>query len=420
MDNITSTRKTKCLGYDRCEECEKNGNCTCQTSHRQWEDEWKENISIGLNEWRKEYAERTLWSSVIEDMQKKEPKTQYSEICPTPPVELLKTKDNINIALLLCQKVCPKKCSSCDKVATLKSKLKEIEKAIKPKQVIHNIERKRIMETNILDNLKEKFTELLAKEVPDEDSVNGTSPIKSQFSEYIQNLGTYATRIADFNRKIDTGIGVDSKELSDKEVNTYQKAKELLEKMVIDTFQDSNANAKARYDREHNIYNTRTYGGYPVKALGEDKDEITAFFLAYFDISSLELNKNATWERIKNNPILVDLYNRAYGDDRYDNTDIYFDTFLNATDEEKLQLVKDHIEFTHIAIADDRKMTIEKRLADHPELPELFKKYNVEPAFNGVTYILEGTCQEKFNTGDGVKLQDNPNEVRTVLNLTSI
>lgn len=194
------------------------------------------------------------------------------------------------------------------------------------------------METNILDNLKEKFTELLAKEVPDEDS---RKPIKSQFLDYIQNLDIYAKRINDFQTKID------SKELSKEDLNMYIKAKEVLEKLVLDEFQDSNTSAKARYDMEQNIYNTHTYGCYPLKDLGEDKDEMVAFFLSYFDISSLELNKNATWERIKSNPILVNLYNKAYGDVEK-GTDLYFDTFLNATDEEKLQLVKDHIEYTHI------------------------------------------------------------------------
>ena len=269
------------------------------------------------------------------------------------------------------------------------------------------------METNILDNLKERFTELLAKEVPSEDSVDDASPIKSQFLDYIQNLDIYAKRINDFQTKID------SKELSKEDLNMYTKAKEVLEKLVIDEFQDSNTSAKARYDREQNIYNTHTYGGYPLKDLGEDKDEMVAFFLSYFDIPSLELNKNATWERIKSNPILVNLYNKAYGDVEK-GTDLYFDTFLNATDEEKLQLVKDHIEFTHIAIADDRKMTIKQRLENHPDLVQLFKDYNVQPDFKGVAYILQGKCKEDYKDGEAMQLTDNPNKVRQILNLTNI
>ena len=275
------------------------------------------------------------------------------------------------------------------------------------------------METNILDNLKERFTELLAKEVPSEASVDDESPIHSVLFGKLANLDTYAERIAGYRRKIDTRRDTDGEKLSDEDVNTYTRAKEVIEELVINEFQDSNANAKARYDREQNIYNTHTYGGYPLKDLGEDKDEMVAFFLSYFDIPSLELNKNATWERIKSNPILVNLYNKAYGDVEK-GTDLYFDTFLNATDEEKLQLVKDHIEFTHIAIADDRKMTIKQRLENHPDLVQLFKDYNVQPDFKGVAYILQGKCKEDYKDGEAMQLTDNPSKVRQILNLTNI
>ena len=180
------------------------------------------------------------------------------------------------------------------------------------------------------------------------------STFKRNIDEEIGNLKEYFKKIKDFQIKSEV------KTLTKNEKELYLKAIKVLEEQVeVSVFLDRET-AKKRYEKEKNIYTSRQYAEFPmrlIKGLPKVYNELTMFALIYSDISSLSCNLKYLYNHFKKDETAIKVLTKLIGEDTIkdieNKEDLYFDKYENASEEQKIQMIKENVEITNVAVGEN-------------------------------------------------------------------
>lgn len=205
----------------------------------------------------------------------------------------------------------------------------------------------------VLNELKEKIIMATAKEIK---MPYSSEPLHTTYlSTSTENYIVYGKRLDGFTEKIN--IIKNDPNLKEKErkerIGTYKKAAELLATEVCTKdLLDNNEHCRERFAKEQNYYNSRVYFEYNLKDLGyENYADWCVFGLTYYDIPACENNKRYIYNKIKGNKKLVQIFKKAYNTPIKElGEDLYFDKFSKLSEDEKIKMVRDNMEITHVAI----------------------------------------------------------------------
>ena len=191
----------------------------------------------------------------------------------------------------------------------------------------------------------------------------GKSLFHLNLAERLSNGKVYRTRIKDFRDKSeDVTIGEENRSI-------YKKAQDLLEKLACDDELSDMAYQKELYKKDKNIYTSRSYLEFPLdKRLNSLYDDLSAVFLYYDNISTLKNNKKALVASYSNDKEALERFAKLHIESREEQKEFLslgstskqvdwvakkfgedmITTFENIEDDkERLEFVKNNIEFTH-------------------------------------------------------------------------
>lgn len=203
------------------------------------------------------------------------------------------------------------------------------------------------MESKIINLLQQKVIEQFALNNP----IYNCSTImeKTVMDDYLSYtfdvINTYVDRIKSYTEK-----SKDSS-LSKKDRETYEVVVKRINSWVEYCFLDNNIHTKERFNQTHDIINNALYFEYPLSVLGINDNEHSVFGACFFDLCALENNKKYVYDKVKHEPLLLEKLSKIYEPLQENQKDLYFDYFKNLDRfEDRLSLVKEHIEFSHVAI----------------------------------------------------------------------
>lgn len=192
----------------------------------------------------------------------------------------------------------------------------------------------------------------------------GESVFRMNLTDGLTNCTIYRDRIDNFTEKLES-----DKSLTKDQQTIYKRAIDLLYKLSDDEELTTMEYSKKLYEKEKNIYNSRFYHEFPLdKKINAFYDDLTVCFLFHCDISGIGNNRQAlirsykgneralnhfadlTWGKdkktkeaflaLKNDDDRCAFLQEKFGED-------YVDMFDKLSDEEKIEFVKQHVEFTH-------------------------------------------------------------------------
>lgn len=169
--------------------------------------------------------------------------------------------------------------------------------------------------------------------------------------ESISNLLIYSERIQEYSSK---------KEHVD-DVVSYEKAITILKELCVKAIKRNKESSKKRYESgetplENSFYfeiapeNTKDF------PIPYNNEPIFGIFRS--NVCSLENNKKFLFNSICHDKYLVEIYEELFGKFTGNEKDLYFDTYCNLSLEEKIQFIKNDVEFTHIAVAPENNFDI--------------------------------------------------------------
>lgn len=187
--------------------------------------------------------------------------------------------------------------------------------------------------------------------------------IEDTLETAIGNLRVYADRISTFSAKeealkkrIKGNLNgefplADGTELQ-KGADTYGKATELIVNLSRSTFLNGKENSKKKYEATKDIYQSHFYAEYPCSEIGLTSPffkDLSVTVLFYSDIHSLEFNRNYLLNKIKDNELLLSLYDSSYKGYNTNKPD-YYEQLKQMSDEEAKIMLNDNIEITHLVL----------------------------------------------------------------------
>lgn len=203
------------------------------------------------------------------------------------------------------------------------------------------------MESKIINLLQQKVIEQFALNNP---IYGGSNPMeRTVMDDYLfytfDEINTYVDRIKSYTEKSKDAS------LSKKDRETYEVVVKRINSWVEHCFLDNNIHMKERFNQSHDVFNHLFYFEYPLSVLGIKDNEHSVFGTCFFDLCALENNKKYVYEKVKHEPLLLEKLSKIYEPLQENQKDLYFDYFKNLDRfEDKLSLVKEHIEFSHVAI----------------------------------------------------------------------
>lgn len=195
----------------------------------------------------------------------------------------------------------------------------------------------------------------------------GKSVFRYNLEDDLTNCYIFRDRIHNFQDKVAEGT------LTKDQTKVFNKAIELLKKINYEIGYCDVQGFKETYERDKNIHNTRFYHEFPLdKKINAIYDDLSAVFLQYDGIAAPWNNKQAliksmqndrrsleefaeqAWKssektqeeflRLKNEDERCEMIQEHFGTDKADQVD-------NAScPEERIQIVKDNVEFTHVIL----------------------------------------------------------------------
>lgn len=193
----------------------------------------------------------------------------------------------------------------------------------------------------------------------------GKSHPRMNLEEKLSNIAIYRQRIKDYSDKAnEVGMNKES-------IVIYNRAVDLLTKLMTDDEKSDMAYQKELYRVEKNIYNSRSYLEFPLDKrveLNTLYDDFSGVYLYYDDISTLKHNKGYLVESYGESASDVLRFAEMYIEDKNKRAEFLklgtakarkawvinefgpdkVDVFEGlSTDEEKINFVENNIEFTH-------------------------------------------------------------------------
>ena len=195
----------------------------------------------------------------------------------------------------------------------------------------------------------------------------GKSVFRYNLEDDLTNCYIFRDRIQNFEDKIK------DESLTKDQIKVFKKAIELLKKINYEIGYCDVAGFKETYERDKNIHNTRFYHEFPLdKKINALYDDLSAIFLQYDGVAAPWCNKQAYVRSMKGNKrSLQEFASYAYPDNeekqaeflklKNDNErcsyiekdfgkDITDVIDACATEEERIKIVKDNVEFTHVLL----------------------------------------------------------------------
>lgn len=192
----------------------------------------------------------------------------------------------------------------------------------------------------------------------------GKSHPRMNLEEKLSNIAIYRQRIKDYEDK------ANEKGMSKENSNIYMRAVDLLTKLMTDDEKSDMAYQKKLYADEKNIYNSRSYLEFPLDKrveLNTLYDDFSGVYLYYDDIATLAHNKAALVESYGEDRRSLERFAKMYIEDKKQAAEFLklnaparkewiintfgpdkVDVFEGlASDEEKIEFVKNNVEFTH-------------------------------------------------------------------------